>query len=339
GPRSAGADPGPACYGKGGNEPTITDANLALGRLNPHFFLGGRVTLDVERARAAIQTRCATMLGLDVVETARAIVEIANTAMVNALRLVSVQRGYDPRDFVLVAFGGAGPVHANRLAEETEVGTLLVPLSPGTTSALGLLVTDLKRDYSQSLLQSFDQLDPLAVDAAFRHLEEQGSADLRREAVRAEDVAFLRQFEMRYVGQSYELTVSVPDTSLGPADLAAARSQFHREHDRAYGYSAPEEPVELVNLRSSAIGRMARPRLREISGAARSVSEAEKARRPVYFTEAGGFVDCPIYDRSRLSPSQVISGPAVIEEFDSTTLVHPGFRARVDRFGNLLLTR
>ena len=178
GPQSAGADPGPVCYGAGGTEPTITDANLVLGRLNPSFFLGGEIELDVEAARRAIQEKCADPLNLDLVEAAHGIVEIANAAMVNALRLVSVQRGYDPRDFVLTAFGGAGPVHANRLAEEIDAPTTIIPMSPGTTSAMGLLVTDLKHDYSTTLIQHVDQLDTAAVEETYRELEAQGGASL-----------------------------------------------------------------------------------------------------------------------------------------------------------------
>ena len=214
GPQSAGADPGPVCYGTGGTEPTITDANLVLGRLNPSFFLGGEIELDVEAARRAIQEQCADPLNLDVVEAAHGIVEIANAAMVNALRLVSVQRGYDPRDFVLTAFGGAGPVHANRLAAEIDVPTTIIPMSPGTTSAMGLLVTDLKHDYSTTLIQHVDQLDTAAVEKTYQELEAQGGTSLEREEVRPEDISFLRQVDMRYVGQSYELTVPLPAEQL-----------------------------------------------------------------------------------------------------------------------------
>src|SRR5262249_36927936 len=191
GPESVGADPGPACYGKGGTEPTITDANLLLGRLNPHYFLGGEIELDVERARQAIERKCAGPLGLDLVQAAHAIVEIANASMVKALRLVSVQRGYDPRDFVLIAFGGAGPVHANRLAAEIESASTLIPPSPGTTSALGLLVTDLKHDYSATLAQRADRLDRDGLASICRNLLAAGEAALRAEQVQPAAMGFL----------------------------------------------------------------------------------------------------------------------------------------------------
>ena len=339
GPQSAGADPGPVCYGAGGTEPTITDANLVLGRLNPSFFLGGEIELDVETARQAIQEECADPLSLDVVEAAHGIVEIANAAMVNALRLVSVQRGYDPRDFVLTAFGGAGPVHANRLAAEIDVPTTIIPMSPGTTSAMGLLVTDLKHDYSTTLIQHVDQLDTAAMEETYQELEAQGGASLEREKVRQEDISFLRQVDMRYVGQSYELTVPLPAEQLDPSKIDRVLEQFHIEHDRAYGYSAPTEPVEFVNLRLTAIGKIAKPRLRELKGNNTDIAAAQKATRSVYFAESDSYVECPIYDRYRLGPGCVLTGPAIVEEIDSTTVIHPGYRAQVDRFGNLILTR
>ena len=339
GPQSAGADPGPVCYGAGGAEPTITDANLVLGRLNPSFFLGGEIELDVEAARQAIQEKCADPLNLDLVEAAHGIVEIANAAMVNALRLVSVQRGYDPRDFVLTAFGGAGPVHANRLAAEIDAPTTIIPMSPGTTSAMGLLVTDLKHDYSTTLIQHVDQLDTAVVEATYRELEAQGGASLEREGVRPEDISFLRQVDTRYVGQSYELTVPLPAEQLDTSKIDRVLEQFHIEHDRAYGYSAPTEPVEFVNLRLTAIGKIAKPRLRELEGDNTDIAAAQKATRSVYFAESHGYVECPIYDRYRLGPGCVLTGPAIVEEIDSTTVIHPGYSAQVDRFGNLILTR
>lgn len=339
GPQSAGADPGPVCYGAGGTEPTITDANLVLGRLNPNFFLGGEIELDVEAARRAIQEKCADPLSLDLVEAAHGIVEIANAAMVNALRLVSVQRGYDPRDFVLTAFGGAGPVHANRLAAEIDVPTTIIPMSPGTTSAMGLLVTDLKHDYSTTLIQHVDQLDTAAVEETYRELEAQGGRSLEREGVRPEDISFLRQVDMRYVGQSYELTVPLPAEQLNASKIDRVLEQFHIEHDRAYGYSAPTEPVEFVNLRLTAIGKIAKPRLRELEGNNTDIAAAQKATRSVYFAESEGYVECPIYDRYLLGTGCVLTGPAIVEEIDSTTVIHPDYSAEVDRFGNLILTR
>ena len=338
GPQSAGADPGPVCYGKDGEEPTVTDANLVLGRLNPGYFLGGEIGLEVEAARRAILEKCAKPLGMGLVETAHGIVEIANTAMTNALRLVSVQRGYDPRDFVLVAFGGAGPVHANRLAIEVQIPKTVIPMSPGTASAMGLLVTDLKHDYSRTLIQRVDKVDAEMVTRTYRELEADGRESLAREGMNPEDITFLHHVDMRYVGQSYELTIPLSGGKLDAAEIADALSRFHLEHHRAYGYSAPKEPVEFVNLRLSAIGKINKPQLREIGADDGPLSAAQKEIRSVYFAESEGYVDCSIYDRYRLSAESVLEGPAIVEEIDATTVIHPGYQAIVDKFGNLILT-
>jgi N-methylhydantoinase A len=327
GPRSSGADPGPVCYRRGGVEPTVTDANVVLGRLNPDYFLGGEMGLDVEGARRAIEERCAKPLGLDVTAAANGIVEIANAAMVNALHLISVQRGYDPRDFALVGFGGAGPVHANAIAREAGMPTLVVPRSPGIFSATGLLTTDLKRDAATTMLRRLDELDPAELEREFARLEDAGGAELAREGLRGDDVEFVRQVDVRYVGQSYELTIGAGDGLL---------ERFHAEHERTYGFNAPGEPVEVVSLRLTSVGRIAKPPPVPIEATGRA---EPKARRPVYFAEADGYVDCPIYDRYALPAGASFAGPAVVEEFDSTTVVHPGFSVRVDEPGNLIVER
>ena len=336
GPQSAGADPAPACYGKGGTEPTITDANLVLKRLDPDHFLGGEMRLDEEAAWRAVKEKCADPLGLDPVEVALGIVEIANSAMVGALRRISVQRGHDPRDFVLVAFGGAGPMHANRLAAELDIPTVLVPMSPGTTSAMGLLVTDIKHDYSATLIQRTDALDPALVDRRYREMEALGRQALQGEGAAHAGTRFERLVDMRYVGQSYELAIPMGD---GPAGEALDRmlADFHAEHERAYGFAAPGEPVEFVTLRLTAVGSIAKPGLRELPAGRGGPEAARRAVRRVWFAEAGGFTGCPSYDRYRLPAGAVVQGPAIVEEMDSTTVVHPGFRAEVDRYGNLLI--
>ena len=338
GPRSAGADPGPVCYQQGGTEPTITDANLVLGRISSDYFLGGEMPLDMDAARRAIKERCADPLGMDVDEVALGIVEIANSAMVGALRRVSVQRGYDPREFVLVAFGGAGPVHANRLASELEMPKVLVPMSPGTTSAMGLLVTDIKHDYSVALIQQADQLDISVANAQFQRMSSEGHAALSREGVTDETTRFVKQADMRYVGQSYELTIPLPETDLDSTALDGILAQFHQEHERSYGFKAEDEPVEFVALRLSAIGVIPKPQLRKIKSGDDASTSPIKETRPVYFAETDGPVDCPIYDRYKLASEHEITGPAIIEEADSTTVIHPGYRALVDEYGNLFLS-
>ena len=334
GPRSAGADPGPACYGAGGIEPTITDANLVLGRLDPDYFLGGEIGLDVEAAARAVRERCADPLGLETVEAARGIVEIANSAMAGALRRISIQRGYDPRDFTLVAFGGAGPLHGNRLARELEIPELLVPPSPGTFSAMGLLATDLRHDFNATHLEPLAATGAGALAAALEALEAQGRQALSADGVDPARMRFVRQLDLRYVGQSWELAVEVEDAGFPPEEVRRLAGRFHEEHERAYGFKAPEEPVEIVSIRLSAVGEISRPELRRLPEKADAVPAAS---RLVYFEESGGFVDCPVYERSGLGGGARIDGPAVVQELDSTTLLHPGYRAEVDEFGNLLI--
>jgi N-methylhydantoinase A len=247
--------------------------------------------------------------------------------MVNALHLISVQRGYDPRDFLLVGFGGAGPVHANALARDAEIPTVLIPPSPGIFSATGLLTTDLKRDAAQTVVQRLDALDPAEVESVFTALEAAGAEEMRHEGVADGAIEFERRLDLRYVGQSYELTVPAG------GDLAG---RFHAEHDRVYGFSAESEPIECVSLRLTTVGRIAKPPPRALAPGG---PPEPRSRRDVYFAEAGGYVDCPIHDRYALGAGARLAGPAVVEEFDSTTVVHPGYALRVDDHGNLLVER
>jgi N-methylhydantoinase A len=344
GPRSAGADPGPACYGRGGIDPTVTDANLVLGRLDPQRFLGGELVLDVAAAHRAVEMECARPLGIQSVEAAMGIVDITNAAMVQAMRLVSVQRGYDPRDFALIAFGGAGPVHANQLARDLGIPLVVVPPSPGVASALGMLATDLRRDYRVTRLQRLDGVRLSDLDAIFRGFEEHASAALSEEGFPPDRIRFQRYLDLRYVGQSWKLQVSLPDTDLGGREpaltgdiLVQLEEQFARQHKQQYGYAVLEEPVEVVNIGLSALGLVPPPALRELPAGGESPDAALDAMHRVYFREKGGFVEAPVYDRYRLQVGNLIEGPAIIAEKDATTVVHPGSRAQVSRFGILLL--
>lgn len=339
GPRSAGAVPGPVCYGQGGTTPTITDANLVLGRLNPTFFLGGEITLDPAASHDAIIRQCAQPLGLDALQAAHGIVEIANAHMMGAMRLVSVQRGYDPRHFVLVAFGGAGPLHANALARDLDIPTVLIPPSPGIASALGLLMTDIKHEFVATRRQVLAQLLPEALEALFADFAAQGEALLAREGVAAAQRLLLRSVDLRYAGQSHELPLSVPSGTLTSPAIAQLHEQFHAAHARAYGYDARDDAVELVNVRLTALGVSPRPRLPALPQGGTDPAPALKGQRPVWFSETTGFTPCPVVDRTRLCWGNVVPGPAVIEELDATTLVHPGFQATADQYGNLLLRR
>jgi N-methylhydantoinase A len=334
GPRSAGADPGPVAYGRGGSEPTVTDANLALGRLAPERFLGGEMRLDREAALAAIRERVATPLGLDPVQAAYGIVRIANANMERALRVSSAERGYDPRDFALVAFGGAGPLHAAARAPAVGFPRVLVPETPGVFSALGLLVADIRHDLVQSFLGRADRVAPATIESLFGELEGLGAALLDDDGVERARHVLRRTADLRYVGQAYEVNVAVP-APLDAAALDALLERFHAEHRRLYAHSAPRDPVEIVSVRVAAVAPVVPPELRERPAAASAPRPA--TRRAVFFEEADGFVDCPVFDRGELGAGARLAGPAVIEQMDSTTVVHPGQAVVVDGWGNVLI--
>jgi N-methylhydantoinase A len=264
-------------------------------------------------------------------------VEIANAHMIGAMRLVSVQRGYDPRDFVLVAFGGAGPLHANALARELGIPTVLVPPSPGIASAVGMLVTDIRHEFVATRRLRLDGLAPAALEALFADFVQEGEARLTRDGVPPGDRRMLRSADLRYHGQSFELPVPVPPGPLSAADVARLREQFDAMHERAYGYAASEDPVELVNVRLAAVGVTPKPRRAPLSEGGPSPEPALKGRRDVWFAETGGFRPTRVLDRARLLRGNVIEGPAIIEEPDASTLVHPGWTASVDEHGNVVL--
>jgi N-methylhydantoinase A len=339
GPQSSGADPGPICYRRGGKAPTITDANLVLGRINPRYFLGGQMDLDLEGAREGIRQQCAEPLGLDLLAAANGIIEIANAAMVNALRLTTVRRGYDPRNLAMVAFGGAGPLHANRLCDEMQIPKLIIPPSPGTASALGLLTTDVKHEFSRTRITRFDQADPEPISDIFEAMEQEGAKLLKAEGIPDSRFTFRREIEMRYRGQSYELAVICDEGRITPDLLNAMLARFHSEYGRAYGRGYPNEPVEMVNFRVTAVGAIPNLPLRKIQQRGKRLEQAFKERRQVYFAESNGFVGTCVYDRYKLEPSHKIIGPAVVEEMDSNTLIHPGYQIDVDEVGNLLVSK
>jgi N-methylhydantoinase A len=336
GPESAGADPGPACYARGGVAPTVTDANLLLGRLGAEGLLGGTMRLDVDAATHAIGGLAAA-LGLPMIETARGIVAVVNANMASAVRLVTVQRGVDPTGLALLAFGGAGPLHACALARNLGIRRVVVPPSPGLLCALGLLVEDLRTDAVRTCVAPLAGNTLARLEQLFAEMEAEAIAWLDREHVQPERRSIERWLDMRYVGQNYELLVAVPDEVWATHRDDPLRQRFRAMHEAAYGYAADEEPIQIVNARLVARGRPDMPVLPRMPGAARDVATAGTTRRPVFFDEAGGFVDCAIYDRRRLGAGHVVAGPAVIEQFDSTTLVHPGQRAEVDELGCLLI--
>jgi N-methylhydantoinase A len=321
GPHSAGADPGPAAYGNGGEEPTVTDANLFLGYLQDGAILGGEVTLSRERSAEALG-RVGKEAGMDALEAALGVVQVANTEMVGALRVISVERGLDPREFALVAFGGAGPLHACSLAEELGMETVLVPKGSGVLSALGLAVSDLRRDYVTPLLSALDELDRGDLEDAFGALENQASEDL-------DSPGFHRRADLRYGGQSFELMVDADD-SPNLDDLAG---RFHEAHERRYGYQMEGEVVELVNVRLTATVPVDKPELEEPE----PEGEAESGRRKANFD--GEWTEVPVLDRARMGRGSEVEGPAVVEFAEATCVVRPGWRGRIDEAGTLILEK
>ncbi len=331
GPQSAGADPGPACYGRG-EQVTVTDANLVLGRLDEGRFLDGRMSLDVERSRFYVN-RLAAELGQNAAETAEGVLRVANAAMERALRAISLERGFDPRRFTLVAFGGAGPMHACALAEGLGMTRVLAPPHPGVLSALGAAMADVVKDYSHTLLLQESQVDADALGKAFRPMEEQAREELGAEGFGRAMLRFQRFLDVRYVGQSYELTVPCPPLGAGAARAAARR--FHRAHRRRYGHSDPSQPTEVVTARLKAIGPVEKPVVAPMEEGGRDPSAALVDERPVVFN--GKPLPARCYDRSRLLPGNAIAGPGLVFQMDATTVLPPGWTARVDGYGNLVL--
>ncbi len=334
GPHSAGAAPGPVCYGQGGTEPTITDVNLVLGYLDATSLLGGSLPIDYAAAEGAIRQRIAEPLGQTVEQAAAGIRAIVNNAMAEALRMVSVERGHDPRDFALVAFGGAGPLHACALAEELDVPEVIVPPIPGAFSALGLVGADIRRDYARTIYAPLDSLTPETLAAIWEDMAAEGRAMLDVARVPAERQQLLRQADLRYGRQAYELTVDAPEGLVTADSLQALANAFHIAHERIYGHKNEAEPVHVVTLRLSAVGKLGDPHFAEANGDGNSL----KAERPAWFP-AMGRVPTPVHDRARLAVGQVLNGPSIVESLDSTLVLPPDWQARVDDAGFLRLTR
>ncbi|MPZ93483.1 MAG: hydantoinase/oxoprolinase family protein [Propionibacteriales bacterium] len=336
GPQSAGADPGPLCYRNGGTEPTITDAHLLLGRIPPHL-LGGEVPLDLAAATDGI-TALAGRLGFDSQQCAAGILEISAWNQANALRQVTVKRGLDVRDFRLVTFGGSGSLLACRLVDILGLGGVLVPPNPGNLSAYGLLTVDVRNDYVRTAVSRHSMLDLHAVEKILGDLRAEADRALAREGFAESARRFVRTADLRYFGQAYEVRVDVPDGAMTAELAEVVADAFHAEHRSLYGYDFRgdgRQEVEWVNLRVTGVGPIRKPGVREVSPG-QGAEQARTGTRRVRFDE---WAETPIYDRARLGAGDALDGPAVLEEFGATVPVHPGFRAEVDRFGNLLLTR
>ncbi|MCW2677128.1 MAG: hyuA, partial [Modestobacter sp.] len=337
GPKSAGADPGPMCYPTGGDQPTVTDAHVVLGRIPPHL-LGGEIPLSVDAARTGLEA-LGTALDLSLEKAATGILEISAWNQANALRQVTVARGLDVRDFTLTTFGGSGSLLACRLMDILGLPRTLVPPNPGNVSAFGLLTVDVRNDYVQTMVSRHAELDPALVGTAFAALEEQAADALDGEGFPRAEQRMQRTADLRYVGQAFEVRVPVAEGTPDQAALDDVATAFHAAHHQLYGYDFADDPrqaVEWVNLRVSGIGPIRRPDLVELPPTEGGVDRSVTGRRRVFFDE---WVDTPVHRRPDLGAGDVVPGPAIIEEFGSTVPVHPGFVATVDRFGNLLLTR
>jgi N-methylhydantoinase A len=338
GPDSAGADPGPVSYDRGGDNVTITDANVVTGVLDPDHFLGGRMKLNKAKANKLLEQKIARPLGLELLEAADGVLKIINVKMEEAIKAVSSARGYDIRDFTLVAFGGGGPMHAGRMALDLGIPTLLVPLTPGVHSALGLLMSDVKHDYVRSKLVGLDDLELAEINRLFDELIEQATRELHGEGFANDEIKIEPYLDLRYAGQGYELTVPCVMPPLKQEDVTVMRRRFDTLHEQNSGHKAETEPVELVSLRLISLGLVPQAKLSpgKVSGA--KVEKAITGGRKVYFGTEHGLLATQIYDRARLEPGHRLAGPAIVEQLDTTTVIHPEQEARVDDYCNLIIT-
>jgi N-methylhydantoinase A len=337
GPDSAGADPGPVCYDRGGENITITDANMVIGVLDPDHFLGGRMKLNKPKAERLLEERIAKPLTMNLMEAADGVLDIINVKMEEAIKAVSSQRGYDIRDFTLVAFGGGGPMHAGRMALDLGIPSVLIPLTPGVHSALGLLMSDVKHDYVRSKLVGLDDLDLDEINPMFGQLIDQAKADLHGEGFRDSEIKMEAYLDLRYAGQGYELTVPCPMPPLTKNDLALMRARFDTVHEQNSGHKAESEPVELVSLRLISLGLVPQAKLSPGKVSGRKVEQAKTGARKVFFGKQHGMLNTQVYSRDALEPGHKIGGPAIIEQLDTTTVIHPEQEAAVDEYRNLIM--
>jgi N-methylhydantoinase A len=338
GPQSAGSMPGPACYARGGTEPTVTDANLLLGRLDPEHFLGGEMRLDAEATERAIKEKIARPLGLQTAEAADGILRIAVTSMSHAVKAVTTERGLDAGAFTMVVYGGAGPLHASAIAREIGIRKVLIPFAPGYFSAYGMLFGDLRYDYVRSVFRKLDELSFDEIEEMYAAMEAEGRAAIGQSAVTPESIVIERGADMRYVGQEHAVTVELPSEFFQRQDRAAIKQRFDAVHAVRYGTSAPKEPADIVSLRATVSGRMRKPPRNTVEeGAASPTNRALRATKKVYF-RGSGYVTTPVFRRPLLQRGNRIEGPALVEEHASTTVIQPGDVATVDQYGNLQLS-
>jgi N-methylhydantoinase A len=338
GPISAGADPGPACYAREGEKPTVTDADLLLGRLNPDYLLGGKVRLFADLSKKAVEEAVCDKIGLELAEAVAGIIKIVNSQMAKILRIVSVERGYDPRKFTLTSFGGAGPMHACALAEELHIPKIVIPPNPGLFSAYGLLAANFTYNFVHAIMKTTEKIECSNLEETFGMLQREGAKTLAHQGVKPKNMRFSWQLDMRYFGQSYELTVPASNP-LTERNFQRILKNYHRKHEAVYGYAREEAPVEVVNARLTAVGLVKKPIMKKRKPCGKKLPrEALSTRRSVFFEQYDGFEETPVYVREKLKCGNFLCGPAVVEQYDATTVVYPGWEAEVDEFGNIILT-
>ena len=335
GPRSAGAYPGPVCYCRGGTQPTVTDANLVTGRIRPEIFLEAISPETKTRTQEVIKCSIAEPLGLDIIRASEGIIEVVNSNMIRAIKVISVERGHDPRDFSLMAFGGAGGLHAAKLAQELEIPRVIIPFSPGTFSAFGLVLSDIKYDYVHTKITKQDNLDPEEITGIFRELESMGNKDLDSEDVPISERLLMRTCDIRYFGQAFELSVNTSPGKLGKNEIENLIEQFHLMHEKVYGHSMRKDPIEIVNFRVSAIGMLLKPDMNQNQ----AWETGQKHREPFQGTAIfdGSEHAVTVYDRVSLEEGQSIEGPAIIGEMGGTTVIYPGQKAIIDKWRNIII--
>jgi N-methylhydantoinase A len=337
GPRSASARPGPACYGLGGKEATTTDANLVLGRLGADSILGGRFKILPELARAAIAERVAKPLGMTVEAAAQGIVTILNAKMSGAIRALTVKRGFDVREFALIVYGGAGPLHAVDLANELHIPWVIVPPDPGTTSALGLTLPDVAHDYVRTYLSDLRGADPVEVEKVFTELEDGGRRDVTTARADVQGMVFRRSLDLKYANQTFTLTVNLDEAVFSSETPQAVRERFHRLHESIYGLRFAQEPIEIVNLRVSVVGKLKTLAVKAASKGRKASDSIKEHRNAYFFGSNEGFMSCPVHDHERLVIGAVIEGPAIVEQENSTIVIPPARVAKLDAHYNLII--
>ncbi|MFW6160817.1 MAG: hydantoinase/oxoprolinase family protein [Acidobacteriota bacterium] len=344
GPQSAGAEPGPACYGRGGRNPTVTDAYIVLGYLGENDLLGGKMALHPKKAEAAVGVKTAGPLGIGIKEAARGILTVVNSNMLNILRLVSVSQGYDPRDFTLIAFGGSGPLLATPLAEEMNIRRVVIPCYPGLFSAVGLLSSDVTLDFTKTKLIQLNKKTLPSIRQTFLELRQQAEKWFQEGGVPEKKKAYFPSADLRYVGQNFELSIPLPDENFSLDELESLASLFHKAHKKTYGHSDQKEPIQVVNLRLRAVRKVKKPGFPQVEKAIEPAEKAQEEQRRVWLSDIPGKQKafsalCPVYRRDKLKAGHEIEGPALIKEFDSTTFIGPSWQLLVDSYGNFIIER